>query len=288
MAPWCATAAGSLRCRVCPPCRSSPPQALSRSVRGLWKRSCCPRPRFARSRGGSRWRISTTRRKTRSLPRRTDGFTWSVHRPHTIVGKAVGNAMKWAPRSPSMRRSARKPGARSAFPASRCSGTGLTDMTDASLLGRHLVWAATTPSAATRTSKSSLAIFSAGSGCGSACHLVRARTCGLRRHRSAAQNARWPRTRRSGGTWRSGWPCRADITRLVSPWHTDADLGRPIEVVSEMSKSRRLGFLDYQRRTRPSAVCFESLRADRLHPLEHARKRNQQKVAAKRRGCCLI
>ncbi len=33
-----------------------------------------------------------------------------------------------------------------------------------------------------------------------------------------------------------------DIDRLISPWHTDADLGRPIEVVTDMSKSRRLGF----------------------------------------------
>jgi hypothetical protein len=28
--------------------------------------------------------------------------------------------------------------------------------------------------------------------------------------------------------------------QLASPWHTDADLGRPIEVVTDMSKSRRL------------------------------------------------
>jgi hypothetical protein len=33
---------------------------------------------------------------------------------------------------------------------------------------------------------------------------------------------------------------------LASAWHTDADLGRPIEVVTDMSKSRKLGFLAYQ------------------------------------------
>ena len=37
-----------------------------------------------------------------------------------------------------------------------------------------------------------------------------------------------------------------DLSHLVSAWHTDADLGRPIEVVTDMSKSRKLGFLDYQ------------------------------------------
>jgi hypothetical protein len=29
-----------------------------------------------------------------------------------------------------------------------------------------------------------------------------------------------------------------DLGRLASPWHTDADVGRPIEVVTDMSKSR--------------------------------------------------
>jgi hypothetical protein len=36
-----------------------------------------------------------------------------------------------------------------------------------------------------------------------------------------------------------------DPDRLASPWQTDADLGRPIEVVSDMSRSRRLGFTEY-------------------------------------------
>ena len=38
----------------------------------------------------------------------------------------------------------------------------------------------------------------------------------------------------------------ADVTRLASWWHTDADLGRPMEVVTDMSKSRKAGFVDYQ------------------------------------------
>lgn len=38
----------------------------------------------------------------------------------------------------------------------------------------------------------------------------------------------------------------ADISRLASWWHTDADLGRPMEVMTDMGKSRKAGFLDYQ------------------------------------------
>jgi hypothetical protein len=40
-------------------------------------------------------------------------------------------------------------------------------------------------------------------------------------------------------------PTRRDETR-PAPWHKDADLGRTIEVVTRMGKSRKLDFLDYQ------------------------------------------
>jgi nucleoside-diphosphate-sugar epimerase len=57
-----------------------------------------------------------------------------------------------------------------------------------------------------------------------------------------------------------------DLARLASPWHTDADLGRPIEVVTDMSKSRRLGFTGYQPTDDAFFALFEQLRADRLIP----------------------
>lgn len=57
-----------------------------------------------------------------------------------------------------------------------------------------------------------------------------------------------------------------DLTRLASPWHTDADLGRPIEVVTDMSRSRRLGFTAYQPTDDAFFDLFGRLRADRLIP----------------------
>ena len=57
-----------------------------------------------------------------------------------------------------------------------------------------------------------------------------------------------------------------DLARLASPWHTDADLGRPIEVVTDMSKSRRLGFAAYQPTDDAFLDLFGRLRGDRLFP----------------------
>ena len=57
-----------------------------------------------------------------------------------------------------------------------------------------------------------------------------------------------------------------DLGRLASAWHTDADLGRPIEVVTDMGKSRRLGFLDYQPTDDSFFDLFERLRAEKIIP----------------------
>jgi len=57
-----------------------------------------------------------------------------------------------------------------------------------------------------------------------------------------------------------------NLNALVSAWHTDADLGRPIEVVTDMSKSRKLGFLDYQSTDDSFFALFTRLRQNHIIP----------------------
>ena len=57
-----------------------------------------------------------------------------------------------------------------------------------------------------------------------------------------------------------------DLMAVSSAWHTDADLGRPIEVVTDMSKSRKLGFLEYQATDESFFSLFARLRAARIIP----------------------
>ena len=77
-----------------------------------------------------------------------DGFGWSVHRPHTVIGKAVGNAMNMGTTLAVYASLCRASGQPFRFPGSPAQWNGLTDMTDARQLARHLLWAATTPAAA--------------------------------------------------------------------------------------------------------------------------------------------
>jgi nucleoside-diphosphate-sugar epimerase len=196
-----------------------------------------------------------------------DGFTWSVHRPHTVIGMAVGNAMNMGTTLAVYATICRETGRPFRFPGSAAQWHGLTDMTDARLLARHLLWAATTPAArheAFNVVNGDVFRWSwmwerlaqwfgvPAAGFDGSVHPLEAQMTGdapLWRGIAARNRLAEP-----------------DLARLSSPWHTDADLGRPIEVVTDMSKSRRLGFTGYQATDDAFFDLFERLRAERLIP----------------------
>ena len=196
-----------------------------------------------------------------------DGFGWSVHRPHTIIGKAVGNAMNMGTTLAVYATICRETGRPFCFPGSPTQWAGLTDMTDARLLAWHLEWAATTPAAANQA-------FNVVDGDVFRWSWMWARIAdwfglepapfdGEMRPLEAQMAADAPLWRKIAS--RHGL-VEPDLDRLASAWHTDADLGRPIEVVTDMSKSRKLGFTAYQATDDAFFDLFEELRRDRLIP----------------------
>jgi nucleoside-diphosphate-sugar epimerase len=196
-----------------------------------------------------------------------DGFSWSVHRPHTVIGVAVGNAMNMATTLAVYASICKATGRPFRFPGSAAQWRSLTDMTDARQLARHLVWASTTPAAANEA-------FNVVNGDVFRWSWMWSRIAswfGLEaapfddeviplERQMADDAAVWRELATRHGL------VEADMHRLVSAWHSDADLGRPIEVVTDMSKSRRLGFLDYQATDDAFFDAFERLRAERLIP----------------------
>ena len=57
-----------------------------------------------------------------------------------------------------------------------------------------------------------------------------------------------------------------DRRTLASAWHTDLDLGREIEVVTGMTKSRLAGFHEYQPTLGSFLDLFARLRRERIIP----------------------
>lgn len=198
---------------------------------------------------------------------KTDGFSWSVHRPHTVIGKAIGNAMNMGTTLAIYAAICKETGRPFQFPGVKAQWDSLTDMTDARLLARHMLWASTNPEVQN-------ADFNVVNG-----DIFRwswmwsriAQWFGIEavgfdgevrplQMQMAADADIW---RKIAGRHNLA---ESDLERLASPWHTDADLGRPIEVVTDMSKSRKLGFLDYQATDDAFFDLFERLRADRIIP----------------------
>lgn len=197
----------------------------------------------------------------------SDGFSWSVHRPHTIIGKAVGNAMNMGSTLAAYASLCREVGRPFRFPGSLAQWEGLTDMTSASQLARHMVWAEKTPAAANQ-----------------AFNIVNGDV--FRWKWMWGRIADWfgldpapfdgsvlplgVQMKDDQPLWRAlaerEGLAEPDLTRMASPWHTDADLGRPIEVVTDMGKSRRFGFTEYQPTDDAFFELFAQMRADRLIP----------------------
>jgi nucleoside-diphosphate-sugar epimerase len=196
-----------------------------------------------------------------------DGFGWSVHRPHTVIGMAVGNAMNMGTTLAVYATLCRETGRPFAFPGSAVQWNGLTDMTDAGLLAKHLLWAATTPAARNEA-------FNVVNGDVFRWQWMWGRIAdwfGLTPAPfDGSPQPLEQQMRDDGPLWRAiaerDGLAEPDLARLASPWHTDADLGRPIEVVTDMGKSRRLCFTPYQPTEDAFFDLFARLRADRLIP----------------------
>jgi nucleoside-diphosphate-sugar epimerase len=196
-----------------------------------------------------------------------DGYSWSIHRPHTIIGYAIGNAMNMGTTLAVYASLCKELGKPMQFPGSSVQWNSLTDMTDARLLAKHLLWVTATPAAHNQA-------FNVVNG-----DVFRwswmwkrlAEWFGV--EASELQGEGTPLETQLVGlssTWQQtaakyGLP-QNDLNSLASAWHTDADLGRPIEVVTDMSKSRKLGFTAYQPTDESFFSLFERLRHDRIIP----------------------
>ncbi len=196
-----------------------------------------------------------------------NGFNWSVHRPHTVIGYAIGNAMNMGVTLAAYATLCRETGQPFVFPGSGAQWNGLTDMTDARLLARHLEWASTTEAARNLP-------FNVVDGDVFRWSWMWGRLAEWFGIEPAPFPSKpMPLERQladAGPAWaeiaRRHHLVEPDLGRLASAWHTDADLGRPVEVVTDMSRSRRLGFLNYQPTEDAFLDLFERLRAARVIP----------------------
>lgn len=195
------------------------------------------------------------------------GFNWSVHRPHTMIGFVIGNAMNMAVTLAVYASICKHTGKPFVYPGSPEQYTAATDVSDARIVAAQLHWAATTPEAANMP-------FNTVNG-----DIFRwtwlwkqiADYFGL----EAAEYPGQPtpleqQMAEAPAIW-------ADIVakhglqdipvgKLASWWHSDADLGRDIECFTDMTNSRVLGYDVYQPTLASFTDVFDELRARKIIP----------------------
>jgi len=144
---------------------------------------------------------------------------------------------------------------------------GINDITDARLLARHIVWASTEPNARNEA-------FNATNGDVFRWEQIWKRIAAYFvvpvGAYPGAFNSLEKRMKDMGPDWDALvsrhhlQPVKLD--RLASAWHTDLDLGRPMECLHSMAKSRALGFTEFQDSEQSFIDVFDRLRAERIIP----------------------
>ncbi len=195
------------------------------------------------------------------------GYSWSVHRPHTMIGWALGNLMNMGVTLAVYGALCRETGEPFSFPGSPEQYAGITDITDARLLARQLEWAATTPAAANQAFNTvngdvfrwrrMWPVVAEGLGVPAAEYPGHAQPL---QERFADAGPVWDRI-----VDRYGLRPLA-LQHIASWWHTDADLGRQMETFADMTKSRSYGFHDGQDSRRSFLDLFAELRRERIIP----------------------
>ena len=194
-------------------------------------------------------------------------FEWSVHRPHTLIGYALGNAMNMGVTLAVYGAICRATGEPFVFPGSPEQWNGVTDLTDARLLGRHVAWSTSDPAGANEafnTVKGEVFRWR---------QLWREVALALGVEAAEYPGSPTPLEGRMGHAdevW-AGIVQTNDLkpyaaSELASWWHTDADLGRTVETFADMGKSRAAGFLDYQGTAQSFRDLFEQLRQNGIIP----------------------
>jgi nucleoside-diphosphate-sugar epimerase len=195
------------------------------------------------------------------------GFGWSVHRPHTLIGYAVGNQMNMAATLGAYGAICKETGRPFVFPGSPQQYEAVVDITDGRIIAKHLLWAATEP-------------------------VARNNAFNIVNGEVFRWNWLWPKLANYLDVPAAEYPGRPQpleqqmigmesvwdtivakhglhknpLSEVASWWHSDADLGRIIENFNDMTKSRDLGFTAYQNSVRSFTDAFDLLRAAKVLP----------------------
>ncbi len=195
------------------------------------------------------------------------GFSWSVHRPHTLIGYTLGNQMNMAATLGAYAAICKETVRPFVFPGSPQQYEAVVDITDGRIISKQLLWAATKP-------------------------VARNNAFNIANGEVFRWNWMWPKLASHLGVTAAEYPGHAQpldkqmagmepvwdkivakyglqpnpLNTVASWWHSDADLGRVIENFNDMTKCRDMGFTAYQNSVHSFTDAFDKLRKAKVLP----------------------
>lgn len=195
------------------------------------------------------------------------GFSWSVHRPNTVIGYAIGNAMNMGISLAVYATICKENGRPFLFPGSPTIYNGVCDLTDARIVAKQLHWAGITEGAKNQA-------FNIVNGdvfrwnwmwkeIANYFEIEVAEYPGYAislEEQMKTSSPEWDKIVTKYGLQ----PLKME--KLASWWHSDSDLSRTFETFADMSKSRQLGFTEYQKSNQSFFDLFNRLRREKIIP----------------------
>lgn len=191
-------------------------------------------------------------------------FTWTVHRPFSIIGFAPGNLMNLGTSLAVYASICKETGEPFVFPGSPEQWEGRNDVSDANLVAEHEIWGATEPKAANEAYnvvngdvfrwKELWPKLAAFYGLPEAPY-------------SGKPEPLQERMKEKSNVWteivKKNHLLPYNLDDLAIWWHADADLSRPFEAFNDMSKSRERGFTKGYDTAKSFLTLFETLRNEK-------------------------
>jgi len=196
-----------------------------------------------------------------------EGFSWSIHRPHTVIGYAVGNQMNMGTTLAVYAAICKETGRKFIWPGSAEQWNGLSDVADAKIVAKQLVWASTTETAKNKA-------YNIVNGDVFRWKWLWHRIANWFGVEAVGFNDEIKPLEYEMKNDQQIWKTIAEkyqlkehnLSRLASAWHTDLDLGRPLEVMTDMTNSRNAGFTAFQNTEENFIQLFEKLRTEKIIP----------------------